>query len=171
MNISEMLLPEFDEEMKNTRKMLERVPEDKFDYKPHEKSMTMDRLASHVAELPVWAKHTFEMDVLDMQPGQQPYLAKSKKELLEHFDKQVAEARRLIADATDQKLNEIWTFKYAGKTVIEMPRAAVLRSMVMNHMIHHRAQMSVYLRLVDVEVPGMYGPSADEMKFWTAQNA
>lgn len=171
MTISEMLLPEFDEEMKNTRKMLERIPEDKFDFKPHEKSMTMGRLASHLAELPDWASHTLQMDVLDMQPGQKPYLAKSHKELLENFDNQVAAAHQLIAGATDEKLHEIWTFKYAGKTVVAMPRAAVLRSVVMNHMIHHRAQLSVYLRLVDVEVPGMYGPSADEMKFWTAQSA
>ncbi|MDQ2901505.1 MAG: damage-inducible protein DinB, partial [Acidobacteriota bacterium] len=90
MTISEMLLPEFDEEMKNTRKMLERIPEDKFDFKPHEKSMTMGRLASHLAELPDWASHTLQMDVLDMQPGQKPYLAKSHKELLENFDNQVA---------------------------------------------------------------------------------
>ncbi|MDQ6663487.1 MAG: DinB family protein [Acidobacteriota bacterium] len=171
MTISEILLPEFNEEMKSTRKMLERVPEDKFEYKPHEKSMTMGRLASHVAELPVWAVHTFQMDVLDLQPGQQPFLAKSHKDLLENFDKQVAEARGLIAGATDEKLGEIWTLKFAGKTIVAMPRAKVLRSMVMNHMIHHRAQLSVYLRLVDMEVPGMYGPSADEMKFWSAQNA
>lgn len=171
MSISETLLPEFDEEMKNTRKMLERVPEDKFDYKPHEKSMTMGRLASHVAELPDWAAHTLKMDTLEIQPGQKPFLAKSHRELLENFDKQAAAARELIVAATDEKPHEIWTFKYAGETVFAMPRAAVLRSVVMNHLIHHRAQLSVYLRLVDVEVPGMYGPSADEMKYWTAQKA
>jgi uncharacterized damage-inducible protein DinB len=169
MAISEMLLPEYDEEMKNTRKMLERVPEDKLDYKPHEKSMALGRLASHIAELPGWAAHTLQTEVLELQAGQQPYLATSSEQLLRDFDKNVAEGRRLIANATDADFAKIWTFKYAGQTVFSMPRVAVVRSVVMNHMIHHRAQLSVYLRLNEVEIPGMYGPSADEMKFWTAQ--
>ena len=168
MTISEMLLPEFDEEMKNTRKMLERVPEDKFNYKPHEKSMAMGRLAGHVAEMPSWAAHTLEMDVLELQSGQQPYAPTSRQELLETFDKHVAEARAHIGGATDETLHQIWTLKFSGKTIFTQPRAQVLRGMVMNHMIHHRAQLSVYLRLVEVEVPGMYGPSADEMKAWGA---
>jgi len=171
MPISEILLPEFDEEMKNTRKMLERVPDDRFDYKPHEKSMAMGRLASHVAELPSWAAHTLQSELLEIQPGQAPYMAKSSKQLLEDFDKNVAEGRKLIASATDADFAKIWTFKYGGQTIFAMPRAAVIRSVVMNHMIHHRAQLSVYLRLNEIEVPGMYGPSADEMKFWTAQKS
>ena len=105
------------------------------------------------------------------RPGQQPYIAKSSQQLLEDFDKNVAEGRKLIAGATDADFAKIWTFKYGGQTIFSMPRAAVIRSMVMNHMIHHRAQLSVYLRLNEIEVPGMYGPSADEMKFWTAQNS
>jgi len=171
MAFSEALLPEFDEEMKNTRKMLERVPDDKFDYKPHEKSMALGRLASHVAELPNWAAHTMQTEVLEIEAGQAPYLAKSNRQLLEDFDKNVAEGRKLITAATDADFAKIWTFKYGGKTIFSMPRAAVIRSVVMNHMIHHRAQLSVYLRLNEIEVPGMYGPSADEMKFWTAQNS
>ena len=171
MALSEALLPEFDEEMKNTRKMLERIPDDKFDYKPHEKSMALGRLASHVAELPGWAAHTMQTDVLEIQAGQAPYLANSNKQLLEDFDKNVAEGRKLIAAATDADFAKMWTFKYGGKAIFSMPRAAVIRSVVMNHMIHHRAQLSVYLRLNEIEVPGMYGPSADEMKFWTAQNS
>jgi len=171
MALSEALLPEFDEEMKNTRKMLERIPDDKFDYKPHEKSMALGRLASHVAELPNWAAHTLQTDVLEIQAGQQPYIAKSNKQLLEDFDKNVAEGRKLIAAATDADFAKIWTFKYGGQTIFSMPRSAVIRSVVMNHLIHHRAQLSVYLRLNEIEIPGMYGPSADEMKFWTAQKS
>jgi len=171
MPLSGALLPEFDEEMKNTRKMLERVPDGKFDYKPHDKSMAMGRLASHVAELPSWAAHTLQMDLLEMQPGQAPYLAKSSKQLLEDFDKNVAEGRKLIAEATDADFAKIWTFKYGGQTVFSAPKSVVIRNVVMNHLIHHRAQLSVYLRLNEIEVPGMYGPSADEMKFWTAQNS
>ena len=171
MPFSEALLPEFDEEMKNTRKMLERIPEARFDYKPHEKSMALGRLASHVAELPGWVANTLQSELLEMQPGQAPYIAKSSKQLLEDFDKNVAEARKLIAAATDADFAKIWTFKYGGQTIFAAPRSVVIRNVVMNHMIHHRAQVSVYLRLNEIEVPGMYGPSADEMKFWTAQTS
>ncbi len=171
MTLGESLLPEFDEEMKNTRKMLERVPEDKFDYKPHEKSMALGRLAGHVAELPNWAAHTLQVEVLEIQPGQLPYIATSRDQLLKDFDKNVAEGRKLIAGATDADFAKMWTFKYGGQTIFSMPRSAVIRSVVMNHLIHHRAQLSVYLRLNEVELPGMYGPSADEMKFWSAQTS
>ncbi|MGI8961041.1 MAG: DinB family protein [Bryobacteraceae bacterium] len=166
MAIREMLLPEFDEEMRNTRKILERVPDDKLDYKPHEKSMALGRLAAHVAELPAWAKHTIEMEVLDLPPVFQPYSAKSREEVLATFDKNVAEARELIVRVTDEELQKTWTLKFGGNTIFSMPRSRVLRSIVMNHLIHHRAQLGVYLRLNEVEIPGMYGPSADEMKYW-----
>ncbi len=177
MAIREMLLPEFDEEMKNTRKMLERVPDDKFAYKPHEKSMSLGRLASHVAELPGWAKVTIESEVVDFPPGHQPYVAQSREELLAVFDKNVAEARELIVRVTDEELEKTWTLKFGGNTIFSLPRSVVLRRSTMNHLIHHRAQVGVYLRLNEVEIPGMYGPSADEMKFWNpaaskeAQNA
>lgn len=161
-----MLLPEFDEEMKKTRKMLERVPEHKLGYKPHEKSMTLGRLASHVAELPGWAKHAIEFEALDLPPGRAPFAANSREELMATFDRNVAEARELIVRVTDEDLQKTWTLKFAGKAVFSMPRHMVIRSMMMNHLIHHRAQLGVYLRLNEVEIPGMYGPSADEMKFW-----
>ncbi len=140
-HISNSLLPEFDQEMANTRKILERVPEDKFDYKPHQKSMPLGRLASHVAELPGWAAHTIQVEVLEMTSGQKPYLAHSRKELLEAFDKNVKEAREAIAGATDEELHKTWTFRWDGKDIMSMPRAAVLRSVVMNHLIHHRARI------------------------------
>lgn len=168
MPFSQNLLPEFDEEMKNTRKLLECVPDGKFDYQPHPKSMSLGRLAVHVAELPGWTTFTLDREVLDMTPDFQPTVANSRAELLQVFDKCVTEAREKISAATDEDWKVIWTFKWEGKTIMSMPRSAVMRSTIMNHMIHHRAQLGVYLRLNDVAIPGMYGPSADEMKFWEA---
>ena len=166
MPISQALLPEFDQEMTNTRKMLERVPEGKADYKPHEKSMTLGRLASHIAEIPGWGKTTLETEVLNLEPGMQPFNTGSRQELLDTFDKNVREARQALARATDADWMKTWTMNFGARQVMSMPRVAVMRGMVMNHLIHHRAQLSVYLRLNEVEVPGMYGPSADEMKMW-----
>ena len=171
MPISQTLLPEFDQEMANTRKLLERVPDGKFDYKPHEKSMTLGRLAGHVAEVPTYATSTIRMEKLELTGSEKPYQPTSRQELLESFDKNVAEARQAISTASDEHLGKIWSLRFAGKEVFSMPRAAVLRSVVMNHHIHHRAQLQVYLRLNNVEIPGMYGPSADEMKAWQAQSA
>lgn len=172
MSFKEALVPEFDEEMKNTRKLLERVPEDKFDYTPHKKSMSLGRLATHVAELPGWTVNVLDKEVLDMQPGEyKPAVANSRRELLDIFDKSVAEARSRIEKATPADLEKSWTFKFGGNTVFSMPRALVLRSTMLDHIIHHRAQLGVYLRLNDVEIPGMYGPSADEMKFWQPEKA
>jgi uncharacterized damage-inducible protein DinB len=168
---SEALLPEFDQEMKNTRKLLECVPDGKFDYQPHKKSMTLGRLASHVAELPSWGVMTLSTEVLEMEPGFKPTIATSRAELLEIFDKGAAEAREKIVAASDADWQKIWTFKFGGKTIMSMPRTAVMRSTVLNHLIHHRAQLGVFLRLNEVEFPGMYGPSADEQKFWEATNA
>ena len=160
--ISEMLLPEFDQEMKSTRKILECVPDDKLEYKPHEKSMTLGRLASHVAELPHWVVETIDKDMLEVSPGQKPFLAASQAELLSAFDKNVTEGRAAIAGTSDEHLGKVWKFMFGGHLAFAMPRAAVLRSVVMNHMIHHRAQLGVYLRLNDVPIPGLYGPSADD---------
>lgn len=171
MPIAQMLLPEFDQEMANTRKLLECVPDGKFDYKPHEKSMTLGRLAGHVAEIPSYGTATIRLEKLEMKGGEQPFSPTSKKELLETFEKHAAEARAAIAGASDEDLGKIWSFHYAGKEVFSMPRVAVLRGMMMNHLIHHRAQLGVYLRMNNVEFPGMYGPSADEMKHWQAQSA
>jgi len=168
MTISEMFLPEFDQEMANTRKILECVPEDKFTWKPHEKSMTLGRLASHVAEMPNWAVLTINQDKLELTPGTKPFLAGSKAELVEALDKNVAEARQAITGASDEHLAKTWSLIYGGNTVFSLPRAAVLRGMVMSHIIHHRGQLSVYLRLNNVAIPGMYGPSADANAFAAA---
>jgi len=172
MSISETLLPEFDQEMQNTRKLLECVPEDRPDYKPHTKSMPLARLAGHIAELPSWAVHTIRVDALDLTPASgesfKAGVMTSRPELLDTFDKNVAEAREAIAGASDEHLAKIWSLIYKGHTVLQMPRAAVLRSSVMNHMIHHRAQLGVYLRLNDIAIPGMYGPSADDGRMFAA---
>ncbi len=166
MKISDALLPEFDHEMANTRRTLERVPEDKFSWKPHEKSMTLGRLAVHLAEIPTWASHAIEQDSLDVAPpGAPPYQpppADSRKEILDLFDKTVAAARAAIAAASDEHLLKPWALLSGGKTILTMPRIAVLRSFILNHSIHHRAQLGVYLRLNNVAVPAIYGPSADE---------
>ncbi|HWZ33933.1 MAG TPA: DinB family protein [Bryobacteraceae bacterium] len=168
MNLSQMLLPEFDQEMANTRKTLERVPAGKTDWKPHEKSMTLGRLAGHVAELPGWAVETLKRDELEvMPPGQppQPFVSGSAQELLAMFDKKTAEARAALEQASNDDMMKPWTLKVRGNVAFTLPKAAVLRGFVMNHLIHHRAQLGVYLRLNDIPVPALYGPSADERPF------
>lgn len=165
MAIAASMLPEFDHEMANTRKTLERVPDDKFDWKPHEKSFSTGALAAHLANLPSWANITIELDVFDMAPEGNALKTPechSRQELLETFDQNIAKARETLAGASDEHLMKPWTLLASGQEVLSMPRVAVLRGFVMNHMIHHRAQLGVYLRLNDIPVPSIYGPSADE---------
>jgi uncharacterized damage-inducible protein DinB len=165
MGLGQAMLPEFDHEMANTRKTLDRVPDDKFGWKPHEKSGTMGWLASHVATLPRLAVFTIEQDSVDISTAPRPPQATSRRELLEMFDKHVTAARAAIAGASDEKLQKPWSLLSSGKTIFTLPRSAVLRGFVMNHNIHHRAQLGVYLRLNDIPVPAIYGPSADEKAF------
>lgn len=169
MGMSQGLLGEFDYEMDATRKTLERVPEGKFDWKPHPKSGTLGWLASHLAELPGWAAITLQQDSFDMAPpGGAPAKtepARTREELLERFDRSRAEARAAIAATSDAEFGKSWALLQGGKTLFQMPKIAVLRSFVMNHLIHHRAQLGVYLRMNDVPVPAIYGPSADESPF------
>jgi uncharacterized damage-inducible protein DinB len=169
MTLSEGLLPEFDHEMANTRKTLERVPEDKFAWKPHEKSTSLGGLATHLANIPSWTKNTFNQDELDIAPvGGPPFRleeAKSRAELLEAFDKNVADARAALAAASDKDWQGRWSLLAGGKKIFTLPRTAVMRGFIMSHSIHHRAQLGVYLRLLDVPVPSIYGPSADEGGF------
>jgi uncharacterized damage-inducible protein DinB len=166
MKLSDLYLSEFDQEMASARKTLERIPEDKLSYKPHEKSMPLDRLAGHVAELAGWAVTTINQDSLDfMPPGQPPYqptIATSRKQVLEIFDRNREMSRKAIADASDEHLMKNWSLLRGGQTLLSMPRFAVLRSFWLNHLIHHRAQLGVYLRLNNIPVPSVYGPSADE---------
>jgi uncharacterized damage-inducible protein DinB len=169
MSLGASLLPEFDHEMQNTRRVLERVPEGKADYRPHPRSMAMGRLAAHVAEIPRWAGVALTTESLDVSPPGEaprtPSVMTSRQELLQGFDKTVAEARAAIAGASDAEFAKPWTLLAGGRTVLTMPKAAVLRSFVLSHLIHHRAQLGVYLRMNDVAVPSIYGPSADEGAF------
>src|SRR5262249_38656084 len=145
MPINEMLLSEFDREMASTRKTLERVPDDKLDWQPHPKSMTMARLTGHVAEMPGWAAATLIQDSFDVAPAgsapPQAAVAKSRQDALALFDAKVAEARAALAGASDEKLMQPWSLMGGGKTIFTMPKIAVLRTFVMNHTIHHRAQL------------------------------
>jgi len=169
MALSESLLPEFDIEMANTRKTLERVPLDRSDWKPHDKSMAMGALATHLSNIPTWAVYAIGQDSLDLAPGGVSLpptpLAKSSDDLLATFDANVAKARAAIAEAADPEFFKPWSLMSNGNTILTLPKVAVLRSFVMNHLIHHRAQLGVYLRLNDIAVPSIYGPSADESPF------
>jgi uncharacterized damage-inducible protein DinB len=169
MPIRDMILPEFDREMATTRKTLERVPEGKSDWKPHDKSMSLGRLAGHLAELPGLGARAIELESLDFRPPgappRQPFVMDSRKALLEVFDKNVANTRAGLAAASDEALMKSFTLSSGGKELFKMPKIAVVRSMVVNHVIHHRGQLSVYLRLNNVPVPSIYGPSADENPF------
>jgi uncharacterized damage-inducible protein DinB len=162
MAIKDALLPEFDHEMATTRKVIERVPAEKFDFRPHDRSMTMGALASHIADMPTWAFVGISQDSLDLAGGFKPFQAASNAELLEAFDKNVALARGAVAAASDDTFMKNWSLKRGDVTLMTMPKIAVVRSFVMNHLIHHRGQLSIYLRLNDIPVPSIYGPSADE---------
>lgn len=162
MSIAQTMLPEFDQEMAGLRKVLERVPDGKSDWKPHEKSMPLARLATHLADLPVWTTNTVTKDVLEFTLPQAPHIVHTTKERMELFEKNVTEARAALADAKDADWTKTWTLKVNGNVAFALPRAAVYRSSAMNHMIHHRAQLGVYLRLLGVPLPFLYGPTADE---------
>lgn len=162
MALKDALLPEFDQEMAGARKTLERVPDDKLAWKPHAKSGTMLWLAGHVANIPSWAAVTIHQDGLDLSAPFEMPDPKSRKDLLDLFDKNVKEGRKALESATDAQLMKPWSLKKGSTTIFSMPKIACLRSFVMNHLIHHRAQLGLYLRLNDIPVPAIYGPSADE---------
>jgi uncharacterized damage-inducible protein DinB len=166
MALGEALLKEFDLEMASTRKTLERIPEDKLTWKPHEKSTALGRLAGHLAELPGFGFRMTQVDAFDLaasrQQGLKPLVAESQKHVLEIFDKNVALLREAVAKLSDADLQKNWTLSLGEKKFYDGPRIGALRRMMMNHMIHHRAQLGVYLRLNGVPVPSVYGPSADE---------
>lgn len=164
MTLAETFLAEFEAEAGSTRRMLERVPDSSLNWKPHEKSMTLGRLAGHTAELPGWIVNTVELDSYSADPATyKAFDAASQKELLDTFDAYAAKAQKALSGVTDDHLQNIWTLTIAGRQIFAMPRYSVLQSFLLNHMIHHRGQLSVYLRLLDIPVPGMYGPTADEL--------
>ena len=150
-------------ESANTCKMLERVPTDKNDWKPHPKSMTLGRLASHVAEIAGWVSYTLDSDVLDFAKfDYKPVTNASTEELLAIMDKNVAMAMASLEKSTDEDYDKMWTMRNGDHVHFTLPKKVVLRSFAYSHLVHHRGQLSLYLRLLDVPVPGMYGPTADE---------
>lgn len=168
MTIAELLLPEYDNEIRVTRTVLERVPDDKGEWKPHEKSFPMAHLAQLVARIPGWVSMVTERPDMDIAPKDgpkgSPYTIEKTATLLAEFDKGAAAGREAIARMTDDAFNEPWSFKRAGETLFTQPKYQSLRWSVLNHLVHHRAQLGLYLRMVGEKVPQMYGPTADEGK-------
>lgn len=158
------LIAEFKQESANTRKILERVPDGKNDWTPHEKSMKLGRLASHIAEIPGWTYVTISTDVLDFAAGDyKPRIIETSEERLAFFDEQVKQSLDILEKTTDEDLENNWTMKNGDMVFFTVPKKAALRTWVFSHQFHHRAQLGVYLRLLDIPVPGIYGPTADEM--------
>jgi uncharacterized damage-inducible protein DinB len=162
MGLVDHLLPEFDHEMATTRKLLQRVPEDRLSWKPHVKSYSLGQLAQHVANIPYWGQLTLEYSELDPSVFPPPADLGSRAAILQLFEDRVAGTRKALLGKTDGELMAPWSLKQGDHTVFTMPKATVWRSFVMNHLVHHRGQLSVYLRQQDVPLPSMYGPSADE---------
>jgi uncharacterized damage-inducible protein DinB len=165
MDILKSLTAEFDSEIEGTRKVLNAIPDGAdFSWKPHDKSMTLGRLANHVADTAGdWAVHTLTTDRLDWNPTMQSVSHENRADLVAAFDKKVAEVRSALAAMTPEKWDSNWKFVAGDQTWIDDTKYNVMRTWVLNHMIHHRAQLGVYLRLLGAKIPGIYGPSADEM--------
>lgn len=165
MAVAESLLPEYDHEMALTRRVLERVPLDQAAWKPHDRAMSLAQLATHMADIPAWTRAILERDLYDMAAGTQGPPDDTYRDaaaLLASFDEHVASARSGIEQAGDARLSDQWRLTAGTEVVASMPRLAALRRYVLAHLVHHRGQMSVYLRLLGVAVPGICGPSADE---------
>ncbi|WP_321475927.1 DinB family protein [uncultured Paludibaculum sp.] len=166
MAISELLLPELEQELAKTRKTLERLPDDKLAFKPHDKSFELGALATHLATIPLWGKMTMDTTELDLSPGgkpmPQPPRITSSADAVARFDEHAAGAKAAIAAASDADFQTDWALLMNGTQILKMSRYMVIRSMILNHLIHHRAQIGVYFRLMGVPVPAVYGPSADE---------
>lgn len=162
MSMKEALLAEWDQEMAGTRKTLERIPDGQHDWAPHAKSMKLGKLGAHVAGIGLWAQRACEGDFFDFATAVRPAAPTTTAEIVAMHDDAVAKGRAAIVALDESKLTGHWALKSGEHVIFSRPRADVLRSFVMNHMIHHRAQLTVYLRLLDVKVPGLYGPTADD---------
>ncbi|HEU5053472.1 MAG TPA: DinB family protein [Hanamia sp.] len=162
--LNQPFIQELKHEAAATKRMLERVPEDKFDWKPHEKSKTLGQLASHIAELPGFLNSILIMDEVDFAKGQyKAYNTKTPEELMQLFQEKLDEVLQTLQNTTDEKMHANFTLRSGDHVIATVPRMIAVRSMALSHIVHHRGQLSVYLRLLDIPVPGMYGPSADEM--------
>ena len=163
MTIANQMLAELQQEGITTRKMLALVPVDKKDWKPHEKSMALGNLSRHVAEIYGWPKETVQDDVLDFSKmDHKPIEITSNEQLLALFDKCMAKAKEILENTPDEEMAKPWTMRNGETIFFTMPKAQVMRTWVLNHSVHHRAQLGVYLRLLDIPIPGCYGPTADE---------
>jgi uncharacterized damage-inducible protein DinB len=163
MKTVDSLLKEFEHEAQTTRKHLERLPDGKLAWQPHQKSFTAAGLASHITECLGWTAVVFNENEFNFDPSTyKPYIAESVADLLQTFDSNIAKSKQALVGATEESLEQPWSLKIMDRVQFERPRAEVFRDFVLSHVIHHRGQFSVYLRLLDVPVPGSYGPSADE---------
>lgn len=163
MKLADSLVMELGHEAQGARKAIERVPEDKYGWAPHTKSMAAGRLISHVAELPGWLGAIIGQSEFRMDPSQMtPFIAKTRAELLKTFDDNLKAGSAALKGASDAALMQNWKMISGETTIVDMPRIAVVRTWVLNHLIHHRGQLTVYLRLLGAAVPSLYGPSADE---------
>jgi uncharacterized damage-inducible protein DinB len=163
MRLTDLLMTEFEHEAKTTRPHLERVPEDKLDWRPHQKSFTIGGLASHIVEVVGWAESIFSADEFVFDPATYvPYAATSVSDLLQAFDDKVARGASALSKSVEEDLSRPWRLMMRGRARFEKPKAVVFRDFTLSHLIHHRGQLSVYLRLLDVPVPSSYGPTADE---------
>ncbi|QHL89236.1 DUF664 domain-containing protein [Nibribacter ruber] len=164
MDLNQILLQEFTREAKSTRRMLERVPDEKLDWQPHAKSFSLGKLAAHVAEIPsMFISNVLQTEETDFVKQKfKPFHASTTQELVDFHDQVVAQVTEALTQASAEEFGKTWTLRHGENVIMAMPKAAVIRSVAMNHLIHHRGQLSVYLRLLDVPVPGMYGPTADE---------
>lgn len=162
--LNQPFIEELKHEAASTKRMLERIPQDKFHWKPHQKSRSLSQLAVHVAELPGFLNSILTMDEMDFAKGDyKPYQAKTTEELMKLFQERLDEVLQTLSDTSDEKMRANFTLRSGNHVIASVPKVVAVRSMALNHILHHRGQLSVYLRLLDIPVPGMYGPSADEV--------
>ncbi|MGI4728254.1 MAG: DinB family protein [Janthinobacterium lividum] len=162
MALNEAFIQELKRESASTEKIFERIPNEKFGWKPHEKSMSFGALANHIVQLTAWIVPIIQTESLDFANSKQPTPAENQAELLQNQKNYTEKALAALENASDEILQSNWKLSYGERVIFDMPRINVLRFVVMNHIIHHRGQLTVYLRLNDLPVPGLYGPSADE---------
>lgn len=163
MSLNEVLLAELEREAKTTRKIFEKIPSEHLSFKPHEKSMAMGQLAGHVAEIPGWLHLMLNADELDFATmNYTPPKIEQNADLIKHFEENLANGKSVLENATDEKFNGTWRMRHGEQIFFELPRAEVIRTWVFSHIVHHRAQLGVYLRLLNIPVPSIYGPTADE---------
>ncbi len=165
MALADSLIMELDQEAKTTRRVLDRVPGDKLTWKPHEKSMTLGYLAQHVATIPGAIAQMGTADTMAVESFSKPPEPETAAAILAAFDESLAKAKSILGGMTDAELMTIWTLTKEGEGIFALPRVSLYRALLFNHMYHHRGQLSVYLRLLDIPVPSIYGPSADENPF------